>query len=96
MVLSVSARDEVAVKKGRFLGQRWWGRREEGRLARVIFSVRVLPGDRVAILEAQEIGKAGPYRFAVSLVDRAGKRTVLSPGWRYWWNLSWSAATRET
>ncbi len=145
MVLSVSARDEVAVKLGRFLGQRWWGRREEGTLARVslaggaprelvdgvvaadwdpegqelavvrrvegkkrlefpighvvcggdIFSVRVLPGNRVAILESQEVGKEGQARFVLSLVDRAGKRTVLSPGWMYWWNLSWSAATQE-
>jgi hypothetical protein len=143
MVLSVSARDEVAVKEGRFLGQRWSGRREQGTLARVslaggaprdllddvtaadwdpegrdlavlhagrleypighvvyapeglLYSVRAVPGGRFVVLEDQEGAPGGPYRFVVSLIDRAGKRTVLSPGWRYWWNLSWSAATRE-
>jgi hypothetical protein len=144
LVLSVSAHDEVAVKLGRFLGQTWWGRREEGTLARLslaggtprelvenvvaadwdadgrelavvrrvegkkrleypighevyrgdLFSVRVLPERRFAILEAVEIGQ-GRVRFVVSTVDRAGQKTVLSPGWRSWWNLSWSAATRE-
>jgi hypothetical protein len=143
VVLSVSARDEVAVKLGRFLGQRWSGRREQGTLARVslaggaprelldnvaaadwdddgrdlvvlhegrleypighvlykpegrMYSVRAVPGGRFVVLEDQERPPGGPYRFVVSLLDRAGRRTVLSPGWRYWWNLSWSAATQE-
>jgi eukaryotic-like serine/threonine-protein kinase len=142
-VLSVSARDEVAVKRGRFFGQSWWGLRERGTLARVslsggaprdllenvtaadwddegrelavlhegrleypvghvlyksggqMCSVRAVPGSRFVVLEDQEGAPGGPYRLVVSLVDRAGKRTILSPGWRYWWNLSWSAATRE-
>jgi len=144
MVLSVSAGDEVAVKLGRFLGQRWWGPREEGTLARVslaggtprelvenvvaadwdaegqqlavvrrvegkkrleypighelyrgdIYSVRVLPGRRFAILEGEQIAE-GRYRSVVSLIDRAGKKTTLSRDWKLWWNLSWSTATRE-
>jgi len=144
IVLSVSAADEVAVKLGRFLGQRWWGPREEGTLARVslaggtprelvenvvaadwdpegqqlavvrwvegkkrleypighelyqgaIFSVRVLPGRRFAILEVEQIAQ-GRYRSVVSLIDRAGQRTMLSRGWKLWWNLSWSTATQE-
>ena len=47
------------------------------------------------ILEDQEGAPGGVYRFVVSLVDRAGKRTPLSPGWRDWWDVSWSAAARE-
>ena len=133
MVLSVSARDEVAVKLGRFRGQRWWGRREEGTLARVslaggsarelvegvvaadwdpegrelavvrrvegrkrleypighevyrgdLYSVRVLPGRRFAILEMEHVAE-GRYRSVVALIDRAGGRTVLSREWMHW------------
>jgi hypothetical protein len=36
-----------------------------------------------------------PWRFVISLIDRAGHRTVVSPGWWYWWDLSWSSATQE-
>jgi hypothetical protein len=139
-VLSVSCRDEVALKLGRFLGSGWSGAKQRGTLARVslaggvprelvenvvaadwdpegrelavvrggrleypighvlyrgdLFAVRVLPGNRFAILESDEIGQ-GRYRFGISLIDRAGRRTVLSPGWRYWWNVSWSPASRE-
>jgi hypothetical protein len=139
-VLSVSSRDEVAVKLGRFLGSRWSGGKQRGTLARVslaggvprelvenvvaadwdpegrelavvrdgrleypighelyrgdLFAVRVLPGTRFAILEGEEIAQ-GRYRFGISLIDRTGRRTVLSPGWRYWWNLSWSPSSRE-
>ena len=35
LVLSVSSKDEVAVKLGRFLGRRTWGKDERGTLARV-------------------------------------------------------------
>ena len=144
MVLSVSARDEVAVKLGRFRGQRWWGRREEGTLARVslaggsarelvegvvaadwdpegrelavvrrvegrkrleypighevyrgdIYSVRVLPGRRFAVLEMEHVAE-GRYRSVVALIDRAGGRTVLSREWMYWFNLSWSPSGQE-
>ena len=143
MVLSVSSKDEVAVKLGRFLGRRSWGRDDRGTLARVslaggaprellegvaaadwdpegqelavihegrleypighvvyapegqVFSVRTVPGGRFVILEDQERVPGGAYRFVLSLVDRAGKRTVLSPDWRDWWDVSWSPAARE-
>ncbi len=143
VVLSVSSKDEVAVKLGRFLGRRFWGRNEPGALARVslaggaprevledvtaadwdpegrdlavvhgkrleypighviyepedlIHSVRSLPGGRFAIVEfLPDLAKAlEPH--GVSLVDRSGRRTVLSPGWAYWWDVSWSEASGE-
>jgi hypothetical protein len=143
MVLSVSSQDEAAVKLGRFLGRRNWGKDDEGTLARVslaggaprellenvtaadwdpegrelavlhegrleypighvvyapdgrLYSVRALSGGRFAILEDEAVQEGGTWRFAVSLVDRAGKRTTLSPGWAYWWDVSWSQATQE-
>ncbi|MFI5183905.1 MAG: protein kinase [Vicinamibacteria bacterium] len=143
MVLSVSSQDEVAVKLGRFLGRRSWGKDDRGTLARVslsggaprelledvpaadwdpegrdlavlhegrleypighvvyapdgqIYSVRALPGGRFAILEDEAVEKGGTWHFAVSLIDRAGRRTVLSPGWANWWDVSWSQATQE-
>jgi len=143
MVLSVSSRDEVAVKLGRYLGRRSWGKDDKGTLARVslaggaprellenvtaadwdsegrelavlhegrleypighvvyapegvIYSVRALPGGRFAILEDQAVQEGETWRMAVSLIDRAGQRTVLSPGWLNWWDVSWSAATQE-
>ncbi len=144
IVLSVSARDEVAVKLGSFRGQRAWGRREEGTLARVslaggsprelvegvvaadwdpegqelavvrrvqgrkrleypigrelyhgdLFSVRALPGQRFAVLEMEQTAE-GRYRSVVALIDRTGGRTVLSPGWRQWFDLTWSPSSRE-
>jgi eukaryotic-like serine/threonine-protein kinase len=142
IVLSVSAKDEVAVKLGRFRGKRDHGVDDRGTLARVpleggpprellddvtvadwdpegrdiavvhpgrleypighvvyrpengMFAVRALPEGRFAIVEA--LGWEGAsFRFGVSLVDAAGKRTVLSPGWLRWWELSWSPATQE-
>ena len=144
MVLSVSSKDEVAVKLGRFLGKRSWGRDDPGTLARVslaggaprellgdvtaadwdpeghelavvhersrleyppghvvyepkgqIYSVRTVPGERFVIVEDQEGTLGGCMRFVVSLVDRAGKRTVLFPGWTSWWDVSWSPAAQE-
>jgi hypothetical protein len=57
-----------------------------------MFSVRSVPGDRFVVVEDQE---GAPGHSVVSLVDRAGKRTTLSPDWRFWWDVSWSPAGRE-
>jgi hypothetical protein len=37
----------------------------------------------------------GTWAFDLTLLDRAGRKTVLSPGWSEWPKLSWSEATRE-
>jgi eukaryotic-like serine/threonine-protein kinase len=145
VVLAVSSRDEVAVKRGRFLGRRTTGRGDLGTLARVslsggaprdliedvmaadwdpegqdlavvrrvdgekqleypighvvyrgdVFGVRVLPGGGLATFEPRQLGQVGSWRFDLTLFDRAGRKTVLSPGWTEWPNLSWSEATRE-
>ena len=61
-----------------------------------LHSVRVLPGGRFVIVEQQPGYVEGePWRFVISVIDRAGNRTELSPGWSYWWDLSWSSATQE-
>jgi len=61
-----------------------------------LHSVRALPGGRFVIVEQQPMDREeAPYRFRISLVDRAGHATVVSPGWWYWWDLSWSSATQE-
>jgi dipeptidyl aminopeptidase/acylaminoacyl peptidase len=146
VVLAVSSRDELAVKRGRFLNRRRAGRGDPGTLARVslaggaprdlvenvtaadwdpegrelavvrrvegvkrleypighviyegdIFGVRVLPEGRVATFEARQMGTVGSWEFDLTLLDRAGRKTVLSPGWvSEWPNLSWSPATQE-
>ena len=144
VVLSVSAKDEVAVKRGRFLGRRTTGQHNEGTLTVVSlaggaprdllenvmaadwdpegrelaivrrvegekrleypighvvtdagFNVRVLPGGRFAMLEARDVQPAGSVVFDLILIDGAGKKTLLSPGWSEWPNLSWSEATQE-
>jgi dipeptidyl aminopeptidase/acylaminoacyl peptidase len=145
VVLSVSSRDEVAVKRGRFLNRRRVGRGDPGTLARVslaggaprdlledvtaadwdpegrelavvrrvegvkrleypighvvyegdVFGVRVLPGGRLVTTEAREGDRVGTWAFDLTLLGRAGRKTVLSPGWSEWPNLSWSEATRE-
>ena len=143
-VLSVSSQGEVAVKRGRFLGQFSAGKGEWGTLARVslaggaprdllddvmaadwdpegrelavlhagrleypighvvyapegrLYSVRALPGGRFAIVEDQPgLVEGAPWRMVISLIDRAGHRTEVSPGWSQWWDLSWSAAAQE-
>ena len=73
MVLSVSAGDEVAVKLGRFLGQRWWGRR--GGDARPC-----LAGRRHASGAGRERrgGRLGPGRAAARC--RAPDRRAEAPG----------------
>jgi Tol biopolymer transport system component len=146
VVLAVSSRDELAVKRGRFLNRRRAGRGDPGTLARVslaggaprdlvenvtaadwdpegrelavvrrvkgakrleypighvvyegdVFGVRVLPGGRFATFEARQVGTVGSWEFDLTLLDRAGRKTVLAPGWASEWpNLSWSPATRE-
>ena len=61
-----------------------------------VFAVRTLPGGRFAIVEDQPRDREeAPYRFRISLVDRAGQATVVSPGWSSWWDLSWSLKTQE-
>ncbi len=145
VVLAVSSRDEVAVKRGRFLNRRRTGGGDPGTLARVslaggaprdlvenvtaadwdpegrelavvrrvegvkrleypighvvykgdVFGVRVLPGGRFATLEARQVGNVGSWKFDLTLLDSAGRKMVLSPGWTEWPNLSWSPATRE-
>jgi Tol biopolymer transport system component len=58
-----------------------------------IGQVRVSPrGDEVAILEHPQLGDD---RGAVSLIDRAGKRTVLSEGWSSAQGLAWSPDGNE-
>jgi eukaryotic-like serine/threonine-protein kinase len=47
--------------------------------AGVIDSIRVLPDGRIAVLE--RLADRGGRPFALSVVDRRGTRTVLSPGW---------------
>jgi eukaryotic-like serine/threonine-protein kinase len=133
----------LAVKLGRFLGRRGWGKEDTGTLARVslaggaprellenvtladwdpegrdlavvhdgkleypighvvydpdqgMFGVRALGGGRFAIVENQPERQEGSWRTAVSLIDRAGKRTVLSPRWASRPEVSWSPATEE-
>jgi hypothetical protein len=58
-----------------------------------IVSLRFLPDGRLALVEGL-LGEARP--FAVSLLDRHGKRTVLTQGWPQWWSvLGWSEPTHE-
>jgi len=145
VVLAVSSRGEVAVKRGRFLGRRSTGREESGTLAVVpleggaprdllddvsaadwdavgnelavvrrvdgkkrlefpighvlyegdVFNVRVLPANRVVTLEARQHPNVGSWSFDLSLLDREGRKKVISPGWRDWPMLSWSETTRE-
>ena len=145
VVLSVSSRDEVAVKRGRFFGRRRTGPGDPGTLAQIslaggaprdllenvtaadwdpegrelavvrrvegvkrleypighvvyegdVFGVRVLPGGHLVTTEAREGGRVGSWAFDLTLLDRAGRKTVLSPGGSEWPNLSWSEATRE-
>jgi hypothetical protein len=57
-----------------------------------MFSVRSVAGGSFVVVERQE---GLPGRVVVSLVDRAGKTTPLSPDWRFWWDVSWSQAGRE-
>ena len=144
IVLSVSPKDEVAVKLGRFWVRHGHGKDEVGTLARVplaggaprevlenvtaadwdeegrdlavvhdnhrleypighvvyeseevIFFVRALPGGSFAFMEFLPELENTPSPFAVSLVDRGGKRTVLSRGWGEWRDLGWSQASQE-
>ena len=49
---------------------------------RPIYSVRALPGGRFAIVEGHRRNDRQSHgALPSSLIDRAGKRTVLSPGW---------------
>jgi serine/threonine protein kinase/Tol biopolymer transport system component len=58
-----------------------------------IGQVRVSPrGDEVAILDHPQFGDD---RGAVSLIDRAGKRTVLSDGWSSAQGIAWSPDGNE-
>jgi hypothetical protein len=144
VVLSVSSKDEVAVKLGRFLERREHGKDDRGILARFplaggaprellesvtaadwdpegrdlavvhedrleypighvvyqpqdsMYYVRVVPGGRFAIVEWLPGLKYEPRpAFVLSLIDREGKRTVLSPDWAGWRDVSWSQATQE-
>ncbi len=145
VVLAVSSRDEVAVKRGRFFGRRKTGGGDPGTLARIslaggaprdlvenataadwdpegrdlavvrrvdgkkrleypighvvyqggVFGVRVLPGGRLATVEIRQVGNVGSWEFDLTLFDHGGHKTVLSPGWSEWPNLTWSEATRE-
>jgi hypothetical protein len=61
-----------------------------------LHSVRILPDGRFAILEDQPKDREeAPWRFRISLVDRAGHASIVSSEWWYWWDLSWSKATQE-
>jgi hypothetical protein len=144
VVLSVSVKDEVAVKRGRFLGRRTIGQPDPGTLATLSlaggaprdllenvvaadwdpegrelavvrwvqgakrleypighvvtgagFGLRVLPGGRFAMLESRDLGTVGTSCLDLLLIDDAGRKTVLSPGWSDWPNLSWSEETQE-
>ncbi len=143
VVLSVSSKDEVAVKLGRFFTRREHGKDDPGTLARfplaggaprklledvtaadwdpegqdlavvhknhrleypighpvyeqegLVYFVRVVPGGRFAIVEWVQAGNE-QRPFGVSLVDRAGTRTVLSRGWPDFRDVSWSQGTQE-
>jgi eukaryotic-like serine/threonine-protein kinase len=143
VVLSVSSKDEVVVKRGRFLGRRTSGQPDMGTLARVSlaggaprdllenvmaadwdaegrelavlrrvdgrkrleypighvlaeggYSPRTLPGGQVAFFEARDLD-VGSVFFDLVSIDREGRKSVLSPGWLEWPNLTWSEATRE-
>jgi hypothetical protein len=59
------------------------------------FNLRVLPGGRFAMLESRDLGTVGAVSHDLVLIDGAGRKTVLSPGWSDTPNLSWSEATRE-
>jgi Tol biopolymer transport system component/tRNA A-37 threonylcarbamoyl transferase component Bud32 len=50
-----------------------------------LFWPRVSPdGERVAFFETE------PDGLSLAVVDRAGKRKVLSSGWVDWWNMAWA------
>jgi Tol biopolymer transport system component len=58
-----------------------------------IVSPRVSPsGQHVAFFEG--FG-ARVTRWSVNIVDRTGRKTVLSPDWYDWWRLAWSPAGNE-
>jgi dipeptidyl aminopeptidase/acylaminoacyl peptidase len=60
------------------------------RSAGSLFWPRVSPdGERVAFFETEGDG------LSISVVDRAGKRSVLSSGWVDWWNMAWAPSGRE-
>jgi hypothetical protein len=60
------------------------------RSAQTLFWPRVSPdGERVAFFEGEAEG------LSVAVVDRAGKRSVLSSGWGDWWNLAWAPGGHE-
>jgi len=46
-------------------------------------------GERVAFFETEADG------LALAVVDRAGRRSVLSSGWVDWWNMAWAPGGRE-
>jgi eukaryotic-like serine/threonine-protein kinase len=55
-----------------------------------LFWPRVSPdGERVAFFETEANG------LSLAVVDRAGKRRVLSSGWVDWWNMAWAPSGRE-
>jgi len=57
---------------------------------RSLFWPRVSPdGERVAFFETEADG------LSLAVVDRAGKRKVLTSGWVDWWNLAWAPDGRE-
>jgi len=55
------------------------------------FLIRVSPaGDRVAFFELDASGL-----WSVVLVDRSGRRQIVSKDWADWWSLAWSPDGRE-
>ena len=60
------------------------------RSAGSLFWPRVSPdGERVAFFET------GADGLSLAVVDRTGKRSVLSSGWVDWWNMAWAPSGRE-
>ncbi len=55
-----------------------------------LYFPRVSPdGERVALFEREK------DTLSLVVLDRGGRRTVLSPGWSDWWNLAWTPDGRE-
>jgi Tol biopolymer transport system component len=60
-----------------------------------VSGLRMLPDGRIAVIERLADGGAKPW--AISLVERGGGRTIVSPGWAdpAWNQTAWSPSSRE-